>query len=242
MATVTLTRNKTLPDSSAKSDFHDLVDTATAAITGIVNADIDAAAAIALSKLASTGGLSYTQDSSSVAGLSVTNSSASGVAPSATFQGGANNATAHFTVKDYNGNTDFSILGTGEVIPANDFYTVAWTDYSGTSTIVGWASYVTKKIYYKKIGKLVFVEFNIDGTSNSTSTTFTLPYTKSNTTTLYTYGFSVDNGSAAIVGLVNMTANTAIVTCSHNVTGAAASYTNSGNKTVNGQLFYEATA
>ena len=51
MAVTVLTRGTTLPDSSAKSDFHNLVDTATGVTTGIVNADIDASAAIANSKL-----------------------------------------------------------------------------------------------------------------------------------------------------------------------------------------------
>lgn len=52
MATITVTRVTTLPDSAEKADFHNLVDTATIAATAIVNADIDAAAAIADSKLA----------------------------------------------------------------------------------------------------------------------------------------------------------------------------------------------
>jgi hypothetical protein len=52
MATITITRGTTLPDSSAKADFHNLVDNASAGITNIVNADIDSAAAIAATKLA----------------------------------------------------------------------------------------------------------------------------------------------------------------------------------------------
>lgn len=51
-ATITITRNKTLPNSSEKADFHDLVDTATATITNIANSDIANDAAIADSKLA----------------------------------------------------------------------------------------------------------------------------------------------------------------------------------------------
>ena len=51
MATVDITRGTTLPNSSAKSDFHNLVDTATATVTNIVNADVDSAAEIASSKL-----------------------------------------------------------------------------------------------------------------------------------------------------------------------------------------------
>lgn len=52
MATITITRGTTLPDSAAKADFHNLVDNASAGITNIVNADIDSAAAIADTKLA----------------------------------------------------------------------------------------------------------------------------------------------------------------------------------------------
>lgn len=51
MASITITRGTTLPNSSAKSDFHNLVDTATASISGILNADVDAAAGISASKL-----------------------------------------------------------------------------------------------------------------------------------------------------------------------------------------------
>lgn len=39
-ASITITRNKTLPNSSDKSDFHDLVDTATASISGIDQTDL----------------------------------------------------------------------------------------------------------------------------------------------------------------------------------------------------------
>lgn len=52
MATATFQRNKTLPDSSAKSDFHDLIDTATLTALGITNDDLASNAAITDSKLA----------------------------------------------------------------------------------------------------------------------------------------------------------------------------------------------
>lgn len=52
MANITITRGTTLPDSSAKSDFHGLVDNASATISSIENADISNSAAIADSKLA----------------------------------------------------------------------------------------------------------------------------------------------------------------------------------------------
>jgi hypothetical protein len=52
LATTTLTRGTTLPDSAAKADFHNLVDTATGSTTGIVNADCASGMALVDSKLA----------------------------------------------------------------------------------------------------------------------------------------------------------------------------------------------
>jgi hypothetical protein len=52
MSTNTITRVSTLPDSAAKADFHNLVDTATVAVSDVVNADISSSAAIVDTKLA----------------------------------------------------------------------------------------------------------------------------------------------------------------------------------------------
>lgn len=52
MATITPTRNTTLPDSSQKADFHNLIDTVTLVASAIVNSDIDTSAAIVDTKLA----------------------------------------------------------------------------------------------------------------------------------------------------------------------------------------------
>lgn len=52
MANVTITRGTTLPDTASKADFHNLVDTATGTTSNIVNADIDSAAGIVDTKLA----------------------------------------------------------------------------------------------------------------------------------------------------------------------------------------------
>ena len=51
MATITLTRGKTLPDAGDKSDLHELIDLTTAAITNIANGDVSATAAIAGTKI-----------------------------------------------------------------------------------------------------------------------------------------------------------------------------------------------
>lgn len=49
---VTLTRGTTLPDSSAKADFHNLIDTATGTLSGITTADLSATAGIVDTQLA----------------------------------------------------------------------------------------------------------------------------------------------------------------------------------------------
>lgn len=68
---------------------------------------------------------------------------------------------------------------TGDLVVTGDVYTIGLTDYSATSTIVGWTSYTTKQIFYKKVGKTVTVYYHLAGTSNSTSTSFTVPFSAS---------------------------------------------------------------
>ena len=53
----------------------------------------------------------------------------------------------------------------------------AWTDYGGTSTITGWSSFTAsrKHILYLTLGKILFVFFHLEGTSNATTVRFTLP-------------------------------------------------------------------
>jgi hypothetical protein len=116
-----------------------------------------------------------------------------------------------------------------------------WIDFSEQSTIVGWSSFTAKVIRYKVIGNIVYVYFNIIGTSNSSSTTFTLPIsTKFFQGAVACYG--VDNGAPQI-GLISQpiapsnsfTANryTAISN------GISSSWTGSGTKQIQGQFFYE---
>lgn len=119
---------------------------------------------------------------------------------------------------------------------------VAWTDYGGTSTINGWAATPTANIWYKKLGKLVFVKFFISGTSNSTSTNFTLPYTAVNSTGSYSRDaiYVTNNGSTpATPGLGYTTPNDTVYRCYTDFNGAA--WTNSGTKEVGGSFWFEAT-
>lgn len=111
-----------------------------------------------------------------------------------------------------------------------------WTDYSASSTIVGWSSFTTKQLYYKDIGKTRFVYFKFDGTSNSTTTSFTLPSASSNTVD---YGGPVRTDDNGVTGLGHyvLPANSATVAAYYGVTAAV--WTASGTKRLLGQFTYQ---
>jgi hypothetical protein len=109
-----------------------------------------------------------------------------------------------------------------------------WVDYSATSTIVGWSSFTTKQIRYRIIGKQLFVMFNLQGTSNSTSVTFTLPNNQINQT-MYSTCWAVNNGAVANgTSIVNINANTCLL-----LQNGSGVWTASGGKQLVGQFFIE---
>lgn len=134
------------------------------------------------------------------------------------------------------------------VITPTDIYSVAWTDYAATSTITGWSSFTAnrKVIKYKKLGKTVYVIWHLEGTSNATTVSFTLPYTCVNTSgTGYpsSYGtyFGYDNGAyLTAVQSTYISAGTNLVE-HRTAPNAAAGWTASGAKISSGTLFYEST-
>lgn len=143
---------------------------------------------------------------------------------------------------------DPRVVGSGNtVLSAGDIYTTAWTDYTATSTIVGWSSFTAgrKFIMYKKVGKLIFVSFHLEGTSDAVTTTFTLPATSVTVGTVHSFsaglGQAYDNSAAvttnAVVSLPNNSATAACFT-----SFAAGGWTASGTKIVQGQFWYEAAS
>lgn len=109
-----------------------------------------------------------------------------------------------------------------------------WIDYSATSTIVGWSSFTTKIIRYRVIGKQVFFNVDLNGTSNSISTSFTLPY-NSNTITVINPNWSTNNGATQL-GYFITTVNTNICTGYINF---STTWTATGTKRMIGQFFIE---
>jgi hypothetical protein len=131
---------------------------------------------------------------------------------------------------------------TANVNISNDIYTggAGLTDYSGTSSITGWASYTTKIIQYKKVGKTVHVYFDIRGTSNSTSTTFTVPFNSNSALgTVPGIAGALDNGTG-----VSTPSQASLGSGSNSVTVyktfAGDGWTASGTKIIYGLLTYEA--
>jgi hypothetical protein len=125
-----------------------------------------------------------------------------------------------------------------------DVLTTAWTDYSGTSTVVGWSAFTTKKIFYKKIGKLVWVAFQLEGTSDATTATFTVPVARSNDSFTLTFpmGGDIQDNSVAVTTNAFGSIASAGSTVSTGPSAAGGGWTNSGTKRIAGQFFYEATS
>lgn len=134
-------------------------------------------------------------------------------------------------------------VGSGHaVLTAGDLYTTALTDYSSSSTVVGWTSFSTKEILYKKVGKFIIVVFQLAGTSNATGATFTLPVAaKAGPPAVWSFalGFTMDNGAEGATGRGSISASGTTVTLLKSAGGA---WTNSGTKNIAGQFFYEAAS
>jgi len=115
--------------------------------------------------------------------------------------------------------------------------TNAKVDFSSLSTIVGWSSFTRKVLNYVKINKIIYVYFDIVGTSNSVDTTFTLPYTLPAGTYFINPAIRAqDNGGATQSGFASMTGASDLVTCFKDWAGTT--WTASGTKRVVGEFFY----
>ena len=115
---------------------------------------------------------------------------------------------------------------------ADSLYDSGWIDYSATSTIVGWSSFTTKVIKYRIVGKQIFFIVEFDGTSNSTSATFTMPSNTINS--ILTYGWSKNNGVSNPTSLIYTVANNNTITCYN---GPSATWTATGSKGFQCQFF-----
>lgn len=146
------------------------------------------------------------------------------------------------SITNYNGTTTTAAgiwQFSNNVVTGSDIYAVPLTDYSGVSTIVGFSSFSTKILQYKKVGKTVTVYFYLVGTGNNIATTFTLPFTmNANVADLLNTDYAIDNGGTPTPGVWIMFANSATVTLYP--TAAGGNWTASGARTLSGTIVYEA--
>ena len=118
----------------------------------------------------------------------------------------------------------------------------SWIDYSGTSSITGWSSFTTKVLKYKKQGNILFVQVNLIGTSNSTSTSFTLPFSLSASSADIVAIAYVENsgrGTSGVGSISGSTATVSYLTSGTPTPTLSVTWTNSGTKRVTGTFFIQ---
>lgn len=106
----------------------------------------------------------------------------------------------------------------------------AAVNYSSSSTVTGWSSFTGKSIYYMRCGRIAIVWFVIEGTSNSTSASFTLPFSVVAGGSVWVPIRGIDNGVALGHAMASMSGS--VVTAL--ATGAGGTWTASGTKIING--------
>ena len=119
-----------------------------------------------------------------------------------------------------------------------------WVQYGATSTIVGWSGFTINIIRYMLVGKIVFVEYYITGTSNSTTTSFTLPFSSATQVSMiWSNNNQTRNNATNYMGYSNVLSNSSTATFGYYPTGSTvtATWTASGTKSINGLLTYEVT-
>ena len=112
-----------------------------------------------------------------------------------------------------------------------------WVDYSATSTIVGWSSFTVKNIRYYVVGKIVTVFYQLNGTSNSTTTTFTLPFANANNNVFYPNAYTNNGVSGVATGRTRILSGDSFATMAIDWSNTA--FSASGTKTAAGTIIYE---
>lgn len=109
----------------------------------------------------------------------------------------------------------------------------AWTAW--TPSLSGWSGTPTVTARYKKIGKTVHCVISVAGTSNSATTTITLPSTSANDTRVFSNN---DNGSLECIGVALVSANSNVLTSRRGQSGTTGevwtAWAASGTKNIKG--------
>jgi hypothetical protein len=124
-----------------------------------------------------------------------------------------------------------------------DAKTIAWTDYTSSSTVTGFAAGWTGKIHYKKIGKTVFCMFDITGTGEGNEVKFTLPVTAKATPTGPNYfapGRARDNNVYLTGAEGRIDGGSSFIRFIRSHGEAVNTWTAGNTRVIIGQFFYEA--
>jgi len=120
-----------------------------------------------------------------------------------------------------------------------DIYRIGFTDYSGSTSLVGWTGTPSPFILrYKLVGRFCQVWVNIVGTSNSATTSLTLPYAAKTLTSLsQRQSIGTQDNGVWTSGIIAPGSGSATFTAylSHGLTTWVAS----GTKTIIGSFWYE---
>ena len=110
-----------------------------------------------------------------------------------------------------------------------------WVDISNTSTIVGFSIIVDRRILYKIVDNIMFINFYIGGTSNAPTFTFTLPNNAIDT--IFTSsGIGFNNGiTLTTPSRIQVIAGSNVITLLRDISGAT--WTNANAKGVGGEFF-----
>lgn len=130
--------------------------------------------------------------------------------------------------------TKWDVVGVS-IEGADSLYDSGWIDYSATSTVVGWSSLPTRNIRYRIVGKQMFVQVQLIGTSNSAATSITLPNNAVNIVSVISI-YAINNGAFTPNSFASSTNNSNTIGFLQNNTAA---WTASGSKQIWGQFFIE---
>ncbi len=116
-----------------------------------------------------------------------------------------------------------------------------YIDYSSATTLTGFSSTTNKYIRYKLQGRTLFVSVRIDGTSNATTLSITVPYTSVDPGGANTINVGIirayDSGGAYVASIANWPAGATTVDYYKDVAGNA--WTGSSTKGVQGTAVFE---
>jgi hypothetical protein len=135
-----------------------------------------------------------------------------------------------------------NLMVDGTIIGMTDLYRIGFTDYSASTTLIGWSGTPSPFILrYKLVGRFCQVWINISGTSNSATTSLTLPYAAKTLTSIsQRQGIGTMDNSVWTYGIIAPASGGSTFTAylNHGLT----TWTNSGTKTIIGSFWYETDA